>query len=113
MRTHTRDDFSANESVEFPLMDEGEVWYQGWDIPGHWAIDAQGRAFADFGAHGCCMHATEIRKIVYELESSDDVVAAARLRTTAGLKPALPPWITVALRQGWTPPATFRREDYE
>lgn len=112
-RPHVPSDFDPSGNAEFPLRDEGEVWYQGWDIPGHWAIDAQGRPFADFGAHGCCMRAMDVGRIISELESSGDVLAGHRLRMMSGRKPALPPWTAAALSQGWTPPPEFRREDYE
>lgn len=94
-------------------MHEGVVWYEGWDIPGHWAVDAKGRSFADFGAHGCCMKSVPLAAIISELEGNSDLRAASVLRKLGGRKPMLPSWISAALSQGWTPPQTFRREDYE
>lgn len=42
MKPHRLDDFAGGANPKFPLKLDGEVWYQGWDIPGHWAIDANG-----------------------------------------------------------------------
>lgn len=112
-RPHTRDDFDSGLDVEFPLAYEGEVWYQGWDIPGHWAIDAQGRTFADFGAHGCCMTSVPLSRVISELESNSGHAEAQGLRQLCGRKPAFPGWMRTAISEGWTPPPGFRREDYE
>ena len=112
-RVHTMSDFAAGHEVQFPLRAEGEVWYQGWDIPGHYAVDAGGRVFADFGAHGCSMMPSTYALVIKELESNGGEGAAHELRKMAGMKPALPSWMAAALRNGWTPPSSFKREEYE
>lgn len=114
MRELTAEHFSNESSPTFPLSDSGEVWYTGWDIPGYWAIDANGQAFADFGAHGICLRPTTIVRIISEVEGNEgghDV--GLRLRKLIGLKPPLPGWVRMALHAKWTPPATFDRNEFE
>src|SRR5512146_2520297 len=113
MREITKDHFSDECQPEFPLKDSGEVWYVGWDIPGYWAVDANGQGFADFGAHGICLKPCAIEKIIREVEAHEDEGAGARLRKLVGRKPPLPGWIRYALSTGWIAPASFSREDYE
>ncbi len=113
-KTHTLSDFAPGANPIFPLKLEGEIWYEGWDIPGHWAVDAADRGFTDFGAHGSCsMKPLGIDRIIIALEINDCHEDAQALRQLVGRKPALPDWIRTALSQGWTPPDSFRREDYE
>ena len=114
MRELTADHFSDESSPVFPLSDSGEVWYTGWDIPGYWAIDAKGNAFADFGAHGICLSPTTVDMIIREVESAGgNYVDGLRLRKLIGRKPPLPGWVWDAENAGWTPPATFDRNEYE
>ena len=110
---HVRADFAQGLDVEFPLIDEGEIWYHGWDRPGHWAIDARGQAFADFGAHGICLRPSTVVRIISEIESNGRYWVGLRLRKLIGLKPALPNWIRAAQCAGWTPPPTFNRNEYD
>lgn len=109
---HKLEDFAPGTRVEFPLKDEGKVWYTGWDIPGHWAIDANLKIFGDFGAHGCEMRPISVDDLIRELESVDDP-AGARIRVLFDRKPQLPSWMASALQSGWAPPSSFSRDDYE
>lgn len=113
MRELTADHFAKESNPTFPLMYSGEVWYTGWDIPGYWAVDADGRGFADFGAHGVCLKPYEINQIISEIEGNGDPAYALKLRKLIARKPPLPGWMSAALSAGWTPPSSFDRSEYE
>ena len=108
-----RQDFADHADVTFPLRDGGRVWYAGWDCPGYWALDAEGRWFSEFGAHGGTLKVTTGVRVLSELESTDSDVAAVRVRKLLGRKLAFPGWMRAALGAGWTPPDSFKRDDYE
>lgn len=113
MRELIAEHFSKKAFPTFPLMYSGEIWYIGWDIPGYWAVDADGRGFADFGAHGICLEPCEIGRIISEIENSDYPVDEIKLRKLIARKPPLPGWVSAAMLAGWTPPSSFDRSEYE
>lgn len=110
---YSKADFKEGSDVCFPLRSEGKIYYLGWDIPAHWAIDADGKAYADFSAHGCCLSPIEVDRLISHLESNRCEADAVALRSMIGRRPVLPSWMKSALDAGWTPPDSFRREDYE
>ena len=95
-----------------PLRVQGEHWSVGWDIPTRWAIDANGQCYMD-GAHGGAMCVTTKERLLKELGEDGDEENEAVARASLGFKPRLPDWIATALAAGWTPPPTFKQEDYE
>ncbi len=114
-----RGDFISSVDVTFPLQHVGvTVDDPDWDIMGRWAVDADGRGFAEFGC-GTCMMPTSIVEIVRELEREGCTLQAELLRPLIEPeqailgKPRLPYYARVALQKGWTPPASFKREDYK
>lgn len=87
----------------------GLVWHDGWDIPTLWALDANKIPYVN-DAHGGSLKQSTIVQL---LELLRDMPDETTIRRELGLKPRLPSWVRSALAEGWTPPATFNREDYE
>jgi hypothetical protein len=82
----------------------------GWDIPTLWGVDLEGRCFAN-DAHGGRLHRVTTQALMDELV--DDEPSRSRARVALGLRPLAPSWVRVALAEGWAPPDSFRRGDYE
>lgn len=87
----------------------GMVWHNGWEIPTLWALDANKIAYVN-DAHGGSLQQCQTTRL---LELLRDHEAENTVRRELRLKPRLPSWARHALSSGWTPPATFNREDYE
>jgi hypothetical protein len=95
-------------SASFPLITWGSVWFAGCGRPIRWAIDARGQCFRDEARGGalCPVPDSDLLGLL-------DAAGVDEIRKLLGYKLKLPDWAITALQQGWTPPATFRREDFE
>ena len=108
-------DFDKAATPKLPARAFGTVWHTGWDIPSYWAVDADDVPYADYTAHGCNMVQTTFDELIRHVEEAGESCSTDvnYIRQLAGRPKALPNWAKTALAQGWTPPATFKREDYE
>lgn len=111
-REFTQKDFAKGETPAFPLKASGAVWHTGWDIPSYWAVDAGDVPYADYGAHGCSMTRTTFKDLLTHIEEDNEEMAN-ELRKKMSMKQKMSKWMTTAFDAGWTPPETFKREDYE
>jgi len=82
----------------------------GWDIPTLWAIDHDGKCWAN-NAHGGRLFRVTVAQLAAELQH--DEPALRQVHRVLGLRPMAPSWMRVALSEGWAPPDTFKREDYQ
>lgn len=87
----------------------GLKWDEGWDIPTLWAITPDGLCYANDG-HGGPLQDVPRHTLLSILRGHHQEAAARR---ALGIKPRLPEWVVVAIAQGWTPPSTFNRDDFE
>jgi hypothetical protein len=64
---------TSQVTPHLPLRGSGEVWYQGWDIPTRWAVDAQGQGWANNG-HGGDLYPCSVPEII-DLPDDDSAKA--------------------------------------
>lgn len=95
--------FDAEDAIpKLPLRAHGEAWHTGWDIPTHWAIDADGTCWMD-NAHGGCMGVATQQEFLGNFENENERNSA---RSHLGLAEEEPSWMAAARAAGWTPPKT-------
>lgn len=114
-RELTKQNFPKIAGPAWPLKASGEVWHQGWDIPSHWAVDAENVPWADYSCHGSHLTKTDFDTLIKHLDAEDGKYeqTSNQIREYAGRKKVLPEWAKTALHFKWTPPEGFKREDYE
>jgi len=102
-------EFRLVTPVALPLVAYGKVYSTGWDIPNLWAIDSAKQCYVN-DAHGYALEPCSLRNLLSVCETEEDRNA---IRRHYGLKPELPSWVRAAKAAGWTPPASWKDEDYE
>ena len=91
------------------IVISGLVWDEGWDIPTLWALLDDNRCYMN-DAHGHALCEVGVDEFLSTLrDHQHETVVRLRL----GRKRRLPSWAAAALNNGWTPPPTFVRDDYE
>lgn len=98
-----------------------EVGHMGWDISTKVILDSDGNIWMD-NAHGSSDgfegkenkgHYTKWLKSYQGMHDQEYFYLAYDLRKRFNLKPQVPDWVVTALQNGWTPPTSFNRDDYD
>jgi hypothetical protein len=97
---------------KLPLRASNRINHVGWDIPTCWAVDAEGRCFAD-NAHGHALVEVQPLQLLSFAYTENDLVAETQIRQVLALKPRLPDWVIQARAAGWTPPKDWDERQWE
>lgn len=87
-----------------PLKMVDKVWHTGWDIPTHFAIDANNVCWKD-NAHGGALQSVSFNELLSDIE---DEALRNKVRSLLGMKTEMPAWAKTALKNGWTPPEGWK-----
>lgn len=98
--------FSSEQKLpSLPLLLQGKIWHEGWDIPTRWAIDSNKQCWMDEAS------GQSLKKVSrYRLLNSSDELS---IRQVLGVRPKMPDWAKAALANGWTPPSTWDVSIYD
>jgi len=99
-----------SESPALPLEIAGEAWFEGWEIPMVFAIDANKQCWKD-NAHGGCLEKCVSRE--HLIVSLRDIEQRNLVRQVVGMKPEPMPWVLEALKANWSPASNWKRDDYD
>lgn len=102
------------------IVKEYKVYHEGWDIPTKVILDSDGNIWMDT-SHGSEGFKNKHNKghytkwlMSYQASCDEEFhELAGQIRKHFNMKPKVPAWIVWAIKEGWTPPASFNRDDYD
>ncbi len=91
-----------------PFKAKGDIWFEGWDIPDHYMVDAANLCWKGNGSGALlpCAIPKLLQTISHPQERND-------LRKLLGMKEELPDWVRAARAAGWSPPPDWDESKYE
>lgn len=96
--------FTPESRPTLPLKAYGTIQIRGWDIPNHWAIDANNQVFGCFSGHSSTLSPSTQEDLLKECRLEDDEATENRVREIFRRRKAAPQWMRIAKQAGWTPP---------